>query len=151
MQQASFKALRKELVFDIDMTDYDDIRTCCSDAAICKKCWMFMTVAIRVIDRALRGGRCDRLAKCHVTFTCTWKCTHTHTHTHTHTEDFGFRHLLWVYSGRRGVHCWVCDEEAIQLSQEARCAVVEYLTLVKGGEQQAKKVKLIRPIHPSVR
>lgn len=40
---------------------------------------------------------------------------------------FGFRHILFVASGRRGAHVWVCDERACALNDEARAAVVTYM------------------------
>ncbi|KAL1406589.1 p48 polypeptide of DNA primase [Vanrija albida] len=102
---------RRELVFDIDMTDYDEIRTCCSDKAICKRCWGFIAAAVKVLDKALR-------------------------------ETFGFKHLLWVYSGRRGIHCWVSDTHALDLNDDQRRALVTFLEVIKGGKEQVKKVNV---------
>ena len=128
VQKTSFKPVSRELVFDIDMTDYDEIRTCCSGKGICKRCWAFIAVAVKVLDGTIR-------------------------------EDFGYKHLLWVYSGRRGIHCWISDQEACDLSDDSRRAIVGWIDIIRGSANQSKKVdvgaaaqgiKDNRRLHPTI-
>lgn len=88
------------MVIDIDMTDYDDVRTCCKDKGICHQCWRFIVIAVKIIHRVLQ-------------------------------EDFGFQNCLWVFSGRRGVHCWIADDRARKMDMNARKALICYLELIK--------------------
>ncbi|RWS21545.1 DNA primase small subunit-like protein [Leptotrombidium deliense] len=114
--------IERELVFDIDMNDYDEVRNCCTGTNICLKCWPFLIVAAKILYRTL-------------------------------TVDFGFKHILFVYSGRRGIHCWVCDKRARLLTDKARAAIVSYINIVEGGAYQAKKVNLQKNkrLHPMVK
>lgn len=64
-------------------------------------------------------------------------------------DDFGFNNILWVYSGRCGVHCWVCDGRARRLTNEQRTAVANYFHVYKGGENSLKKVSFTgAALHP---
>jgi DNA primase small subunit len=93
------------------MTDYDPIRTCCSNADICKRCWVFISAAVHVIDQAIR-------------------------------EQFGYQHLLWVYSGRRGIHLWISDKEAMELTDDQRKALVAWMTVIQGGKEASKRLNV---------
>ncbi|KJX96780.1 dna primase small subunit like protein [Zymoseptoria brevis] len=115
---SAFKPIMKELVFDIDMTDYDSIRTCCSGAKICTKCWQFIVMAIKVVDKALR-------------------------------EDFGFQHIMWVYSGRRGAHAWISDKRAREMDDTKRRAVANYMEALRGNEN-GRRNAFRRPLHPHI-
>lgn len=111
VRPAEFYPVQRELVFDIDMTDYDPIRTCCSEADICKRCWAFISAAVRILDAAIR-------------------------------EKFGYSKLVWVYSGRRGIHLWISDKEAMELTDEQRKALVGWLTVIPGGKDSNKKLNI---------
>lgn len=108
VRAGAFTPLQRELVFDIDMTDYDPVRTCCSDADICRRCWGFIACAVRIIDGAIR-------------------------------EQFGFQHLLWVYSGRRGIHLWISDKDALDLTDDQRKAMVGWLSVIQSGNKETGK------------
>lgn len=91
------KVVGKELVFDIDLTDYP--RTCCTGKGVCDECFTLVKVAVRVLNYSLR-------------------------------EEFGFESIRFVFSGRRGVHCWVTDDVAKNLNDSERGEIVRYYNAV---------------------
>jgi DNA primase small subunit len=93
-----FRAVHRELVFDIDADDFKDIKTCCGASEICERCWIYMECALDCLITVL-------------------------------SRNLGFRHILPVFSGRRGVHVWVCDKRARELSGQVREKIVDYLNL----------------------
>lgn len=121
---APLTPLEKELVFDIDMTDYHDVMADLATGTaleICDRNWHYMATAVKVLDAALR-------------------------------QDFGFHQILWVYSGRRGIHCWVADPRARRMTNEQRVAVAEYLYLRFEGRDNAgrRQHEVTVPLHPSL-
>jgi len=107
---------RRELVFDLDLTDYDFLELETPegdvDADACDRAWCVCAVGIFILQWVLR-------------------------------KAFGFEEFVVVYSGRRGAHLYVCDDKAMNLSDDVRAAITDYFKFVPS--EDAKRA------HPSTR
>eukprot|EP01130_Rhizamoeba_saxonica_P004111 TRINITY_DN1693_c0_g1_i3.p1 TRINITY_DN1693_c0_g1~~TRINITY_DN1693_c0_g1_i3.p1 ORF type:complete len:277 (-),score=36.83 TRINITY_DN1693_c0_g1_i3:29-859(-) len=65
--------------------------------------------------------------------------------------EFGFEHILYVFSGRRGIHAWICDERARKLSAYERKCIGEFLGVVSETTGQSNKFSLEQNLHPTFR
>ncbi len=100
-----------ELVFDIDLNDYDAVRKyvcdCTGAGKVCIRCWQLINVSIIMIDETLR-------------------------------RDFGMNDIVWLFSGRRGVHAWVLDRVGFNLGRDQRQSIIDYLSVVRGDDETAR-------------
>lgn len=101
--------IRRELIFDIDLTDYDEVRFCgCRGKnEMCEHCWELVNVGARWIHETM-------------------------------VEDFGVEGIKWDFSGRRGLHATILDYDFSTLDEEQRAAIVNYLTFFKGEGKNVK-------------
>ncbi len=103
--------LGHELVFDIDLNEYDAVRQfvceCQGADQVCMRCWELVNLAVRIIDETLR-------------------------------LDFGMNEITWNFSGRRGVHGWIFDHAAFSLNQEQRMSIIDYLSVIHGEAETAR-------------
>ena len=120
MQPGVYVPVSKEYVIDIDISDYDNVRFC-----------------------GCQGAKfCD---KCWPLMSCGMKALD-----HLLDQCFGFDHRLWVYSGRRGVHCWISDDVARNLDNESRSAVTNFLHIYVGNDKSGYKLTYdLRYPHPT--
>jgi len=102
------KWLGRELIFDLDLDEYDKVRECdCEGRMSCEICWHLMQDASIIMDETLK-------------------------------DDFGFKNRVWVYTGGRGYHCWVLDPDTVDLSGEQRSAIIGYMQLIHDPKGQQK-------------
>lgn len=88
------------LIFDVDATDYDDIRECdCptkkEGVRVCKRCWPLIGVALIVIRYLLR-------------------------------YKFGLHEALLTFSGSKGGHVWILDKDVQTYTDNTRTNIAAY-------------------------
>ena len=109
---------KKELVFDIDLCDYDeyDIRHCdCRNKKIlCDICWLLIEGVVEVLSYFMK-------------------------------DILGYKSLMWVFSGGKGIHCWINDQQALSLSEQERKNIIKLVTM---NDDKTMLNRLTEPLNP---
>lgn len=98
---------KKELVFDLDITDYDRYCACGKSKNLCSVCWVQMQGSTMILEHRLE-------------------------------YELGYKkeNRLWVFSGRKGVHCFVNSPTAMSLSDEERKQLHKRLFIGRGDDSR---------------
>ncbi len=97
-----------ELVFDLDINEYDSVRVC----------------------------GCKGREYCHQCWELIQEAAEVMDETL--AEDFGYKERIWVFTGGRGLHCWVKDEKTFSYSPRQRDAVVSYMQMIHDPKGQQR-------------
>jgi len=82
---------KKELVFDLDITDFTRYCACLQSKQLCSVCWIQMQGASLILDHILH-----------------------------HSLGYKPENRLWIFSGGKGLHCFVNASNALCLGDKER-------------------------------
>ncbi len=97
-----------ELVFDLDINEYDPVRIC----------------------------GCKGREYCHQCWGLIQEAAEIIDETL--KDDFGYKERIWVFTGGRGLHCWVKDKKTFLYSPRQRDAVVGYMQMIHDPKGQQR-------------
>lgn len=122
----------RELTFDVDITDWSDIRdcNCVKDYVatdVCTKCKRAKDIESDLVSTL---GYCE----CEAPMIEVKLCSRCWCYlrgsimimNYILTRQYGFRQILFVFSGSKGYHCWVFDKAVKSLTDQQRWQIVHH-------------------------
>lgn len=95
----------KELVFDMDITDFTRYCSCQGMKRLCPACWPQMQGASLILEHLLEN-----------------------------VLGYDRSHCLWVFSGCKGLHCFVNEPTVMSLSDKERKQLYKRLAIASGDD-----------------
>lgn len=102
----------KEVTFDIDITDYDRFCACSELKTVCDTCWLHMEGTCFILNELLM-------------------------------TRYGIEqeNIMWIFSGGKGIHCFVNDSKMLKMTENARMNLYNDLFVDKTNDYIAHCIK----------